>query len=220
MRADAAVHHVRRRDDVGAGGRVRQRGAHQLLDGRVVGDLVVDDDAAVAVDGVLAQADVGDDEQVRDLALDRADRALHRRLRIVGRRSDVVLVIRAGRTAARRDAVGLRRRRLLAPPRPPTAGTRRASTPTSRRCAFALADEQRLDEHVGRQPRLAHERAHRGVRRSRRGRRRRSAPWRVERASRVRSRMGPGVMSSCARAAAEVFDERVDEIAESCSAPA
>ena len=47
----------------------------ELLDGRVVGDLLVDEDAAVAVRRVLAQADVGDDQQVRDLALDRAHRA-------------------------------------------------------------------------------------------------------------------------------------------------
>ncbi len=60
--ADAAVHHVRRRDDVGAGGGVRDGRSHELLDRRIVGDLVVDDDAAVAVVGVLAQADVGDDE--------------------------------------------------------------------------------------------------------------------------------------------------------------
>ena len=38
-------------------------------------------DAAVAVRRVLAQAHVGDDQQVRDLALERADGGLHRRLR-------------------------------------------------------------------------------------------------------------------------------------------
>ena len=63
-RADPAVHHVRRRDDVGAGRRMRDGRAHELLDRRIVGDLVVDDDAAVAVVGVLAEADVGDDEHV------------------------------------------------------------------------------------------------------------------------------------------------------------
>ena len=60
--ADAAVHHVGRRDDVGAGGGVRERGARQLLDRRVVDDLLAVEDAAVAVRGVLAQADVGDDD--------------------------------------------------------------------------------------------------------------------------------------------------------------
>ena len=47
--ADAAVHHVRRRHDVGAGLGVRQRGPHQLLDGGVVEDLLAVQDAAVAV---------------------------------------------------------------------------------------------------------------------------------------------------------------------------
>ena len=63
-RRDAAVHHVRRRHEVGAGHRVRQRRLRQLRDGRVVEDLVALDDAAVAVRGVLAEADVGHHEQV------------------------------------------------------------------------------------------------------------------------------------------------------------
>ena len=64
-RADAAVHHVGRRDDVGAGRGVRQRRAHQLLDGGVVDDLIVDQMPQWPCDGVLAQADVGHDQQVR-----------------------------------------------------------------------------------------------------------------------------------------------------------
>ena len=75
------------------GGGVRDGGAHQLIDGRVVGDLLVDDDAAVAVIGVLAQAHVGHHENVRRIPLDRADGRLDRRFRIVRQRSDVVLVI-------------------------------------------------------------------------------------------------------------------------------
>ena len=38
--ADTAVHHVRRSDDVSSGDRVRHRRAHQLLDRRVVHDLL------------------------------------------------------------------------------------------------------------------------------------------------------------------------------------
>ena len=106
-RADAAVHHVRRRDDVGAGGGVRDGRAHELLDRRIVGDLVVDDDAAVAVVGVLAEADVGDDQHVRRRALDRADRRLHRRLRIVG--AEPMSSFWSGRpkSSTLADAVGL-----------------------------------------------------------------------------------------------------------------
>ena len=131
--ADAAVHHVRRRDDVGAGRGVRDRGAHQLIDRRIVRDLVVDHDAAVSVVGVLAQADVGDDEHVGHLALDRADRRLHRRLGIVGRRPDVVLAGRAGRRAARSG----RRRARAAAASLTASSTDRLNTPgidgTSRR---------------------------------------------------------------------------------------
>ena len=58
-----------------------------------VGSLAIsssDDDPAVAVRGVLAQAHVGDDEQARHLALERADRGLHRRFRVVGAGADRV----------------------------------------------------------------------------------------------------------------------------------
>jgi hypothetical protein len=48
-RRHAAVHHVRRRHDVGAGDRMRQRRPGQLVDSRVVDDLVSLDDAAVTV---------------------------------------------------------------------------------------------------------------------------------------------------------------------------
>ena len=64
-RADAAVHHVARRDDVGPGARLRERGARQQLDRGVVVDAAVGaQQAAVAVARVLAQAEVGDDQQV------------------------------------------------------------------------------------------------------------------------------------------------------------
>ena len=64
-RAHAAVHHVARRDDVGAGARVGDGRAREQLERDVVVDLaVVAQHAAVAVRGVLAQAHVGDHEQV------------------------------------------------------------------------------------------------------------------------------------------------------------
>ena len=90
-----------------------QRGADQFLDRRVVGDLIVHDDAAVAVRRVLAQAHVGDDQEVGHLALQRADGALHRSLRIVGRRASGVLRIGQPEEEDAGDAVGLRGRRLL-----------------------------------------------------------------------------------------------------------
>ena len=76
-RADPAVHHVARRDRVGAGLGVGDRGFRQQLDGEVVVDLAVADEAAVAVRGVLAEADVGDHGQVRVGLLQRPDRHLH-----------------------------------------------------------------------------------------------------------------------------------------------
>ena len=64
-RADAPVHHVRRGDDVGAGARVADGGPREQLErGVVVDGAVVAQDAAVAVVGVLAQAHVGDHEQL------------------------------------------------------------------------------------------------------------------------------------------------------------
>ena len=132
--ADAAVHHVGRRDDVGAGRGVRQRGARQLLDGHVVGNLVVDEDAAVPVRRVFAEADIGDDEQPRHFLLDRADGGLHRRL--PDRRPPIrrCLSRRAGRRAARRARRPLSPR----PPRCTASSTDNWNTPgiepTSRRC--------------------------------------------------------------------------------------
>ena len=135
-------------------------GADELIDGRVVGDLVVDHDAAVAVVRVLAKADVGDHQDVRRFPLDRADGRLHRPLRVVRGRPDVVFVVgeaeqqhalHAGGAGdfdfldrfVNRQVVHARHRRHLAAH------------------ALALADEQRQHEHVRGQPGFAHERAQR-----------------------------------------------------------
>ena len=91
---------------------MRDRRAHELIDGGVVGDLLIDHDAAVAVVGVFAQAHVGDDEHVRQFALDRADRRLNRRLGIVRGRADVVLLVRQAEEQHALDAVLHRRRRF------------------------------------------------------------------------------------------------------------
>ena len=79
--ADAAVHHVRRRDNVGAGARVRKRLLRQNLECRVIRHFSVLDDAAVAVIGVFAQADVGNDQQFQIGLSNALDGALHHALR-------------------------------------------------------------------------------------------------------------------------------------------
>ena len=126
---------------------MRQRGAHELTDGRVVDNRPVDQQAAVAMIGVLAEADVGDDQRAWHLALDGANGRLHRRLRIVRRRSHIVLVLGQAEQQHARHAVGLRRGGFLhrfidrevedAWHRPDLAAH-----------ALALADEEREYEHV------------------------------------------------------------------------
>ena len=156
---DAAVHHVGRRDEVGAGHGVRQRGSRQLFDRGVVDDLVAVDDAAVAVRGVLAQADVGHDEEVADLALECA----HGRSapahpdRAAAEPSGSFCVGQAEQDD-RRHAVRLRGRGFLDGfvDRELKHAGHRADLPPD---AVAFADEQRVDEAVGRQPRLAYQRA-------------------------------------------------------------
>ena len=81
-RANPTVHHVRGRHEVGPGHRVRQRHLHQVRHGHVVDDLFAVEDAAVTVRRVLAQADVGDDDQVGNVPFHLADGGLHRRFGI------------------------------------------------------------------------------------------------------------------------------------------
>ena len=99
----------------------------QLLDGRVVDDLVAGHEAVMAVAGVGVERDVGDDADLRHGRLDRA----------AGRADEVLRVerLRPGLVAARRVGVGEERDRRnaevdgpLAPPRPPRSIDRR-STP-------------------------------------------------------------------------------------------
>ena len=80
----------------------------RCIDGDVVDDLVTLDDAAVAVRRVLAQADIGDDDEILDLALQCANGALHWRVRI-GRGGSVGVLL-GGQTKEqnRRNALGLR----------------------------------------------------------------------------------------------------------------
>ena len=73
---DAAVHHVGGSDDVGAGARVREGLLGEDCERGVVGDFAVFDDAAVAVVGVFAEADVGDDDEIEIGFADGFDGAL------------------------------------------------------------------------------------------------------------------------------------------------
>ena len=140
--------------------RVRQRGAGQLLDGDVVDDFFVDQDAAVAVRRVLAEADVGDDEEPRHFLLDRARRGLYRCLGIVGARAHRILLIRQTEQEHAGHPVGLGGGRLahgLVDRQLEDAGHRTHFAAF----AFAGADEERVDEVVRRQAGLADERANR-----------------------------------------------------------
>ncbi len=83
---DAAVHHVGGRDDVGSGAGVGDGTGGEPFERGVVVDVAVDDLAAVAVAGVLAVADVGDDDEFGVGGFDGADGLL----------DDAVVVVRAG----------------------------------------------------------------------------------------------------------------------------
>ncbi len=90
----AAVHHVGRRHDVGAGAGVGKRGLGQPLQGGIVIHVAILDVAAVAVAGVLAIAHVGDHQQLGRLAADGADGALDDAIVVVGARGHFVLGFR------------------------------------------------------------------------------------------------------------------------------
>ncbi len=80
--ADAPVHHVGGREDVGAGLRLHQRLAHERFERLVVGDLRAAHEAVVAVAGVGVERHVEDDADVEARRLDRARRPAHEVLRI------------------------------------------------------------------------------------------------------------------------------------------
>jgi len=81
--ADAAVHHVGRRDDVDASLRLHQRLLHQHVERYVVEDVArLVDDAVLSVRGVRVERDVGHDPQAREARLERRHRARHQALRV------------------------------------------------------------------------------------------------------------------------------------------
>ena len=148
----------------------RDRRARDELDARVVVDVAVRvDQAAVAVVGVLAEADVGHDEQLGMRLLDRARRELDDALVVVGARALGVLAVGDPEEQDGRQAERLRGARLL-------DGRRDAQAVDARQRGDRLAaglglHEQRQDE-VGRGAGAsrARGRAGPGVARSRRRR--------------------------------------------------
>ena len=110
---DLAVHHPRRRDDVGAGVGLRDRDLRVALEGGVVVDLAVGvEDPAVPVVGVLVEAVVGHEhELVADLVAQVAQRDLHDAVGVVGARAARVLRPRARRRGSRPGRRGRRGRR-------------------------------------------------------------------------------------------------------------
>ena len=94
--ADAAVHHVGRRQHVGAGFRLHER----LLDERgvrlVVDDLVADEEAVMAVAGVGVERDVEDDTEVELGGLDGACCAADEVVGVEGLASVLAAFLRIG----------------------------------------------------------------------------------------------------------------------------
>ena len=156
QRADPTVHHVARRDGVGAGGGVRDRRLREQLERHVVVDgAVVAHDPAVPVRGVLAHAHVGDHDQLGVGLLDRPHGELHHALLVVRARPLRVLLRGNPEQQHRRDPERVRRAGLLHRVRDGEALDPRHRL--DRRAAVgAELDEHRVDEVPRRELGLAH----------------------------------------------------------------
>src|SRR5690349_20878895 len=84
-----------------------------MADGDVVEDLLATEHAAMAVRRVLAQADIGDDDEPWDLALDRAYGALDGSVRVRGLRALGVLAAGNPEEDHAGHAIGQRRFRFF-----------------------------------------------------------------------------------------------------------
>ena len=150
QRADAPVHHVARRDGVGAGLGLRDRGAGEQLERRVVvDDAVRAQHAAVAVARVLAQAQVGDHQQVRVRGLDRARGELDDAL-VVPRAGALLVLVR--RQAEQQHARDARARRPRRPPRPRRRSTGGRSPASSGSACGARRPRRRTSGRSGGRP--------------------------------------------------------------------
>ena len=165
-RLDHAVHHPRGGDHVGPRAGVADRLLGQERQGRVVVDVhppaPLGQRSAVAVVGVLAEAEVGDHEQLGRVPLGQPDRLLDDPRLVRRRRAVRILVLGNAEQQDRRDAqlgdLGHRlaeaiERELILPRH------RRDLAPEVR----AVIDEQRVNQVVHRQPMLADEVAEPGV---------------------------------------------------------
>ena len=157
----AAVHHVGRRHDVGAGLGVADRHLGEQFERHVVDDLAVLHHPAMAVVHVLAQADVGDHDQVGCLVFDGAHGELHDALGVVGAARRRVLVRGDAEQQHRRNAETLDLAHLgqQVADRELLATGHRGDRPLD---VLSVRDEQRVDEVVGREGRLAHHATQRG----------------------------------------------------------
>ncbi len=164
-RADAAVHHVGRRDDVGAGLGVRDGLLDERLDGLVVDDVAgIVDQPVLAVRRERIERDVGDDAELRIRFLERAHGTLREAFGIPGLAR--VEALRLGRRhreqRERRDAERVRlagdAHELV--DRKPVDARHRWHRLANR---AAFADEDRQDQVGRREIGLAHQRAREGI---------------------------------------------------------
>ena len=149
------------RHDVGPGLGVAHGHLGEQLEREVVDDLAVLHHAAVAVVHVLAQADVGDHDQLGHLVLDGADGELHDAFGVVGAAGRRVLVRGDAEQQDGRDAEPLDLAHLgqQVADRELVAAGHGGDRPLD---VLAVRHEQRVDEVVGRERRLAHHATQRG----------------------------------------------------------
>ena len=93
-RADAAVHHVGRGDDVAAGLRLHEGLGDQLFDGGVIGDAIAVEHAVMAVRGEGVERDIADHTDIGRGVLDGADCIGHQTVRIEGLGTGIILLRR------------------------------------------------------------------------------------------------------------------------------
>jgi hypothetical protein len=137
---------------------VADRGARQQLERGVVVDLVAADDAAVPMRRVLAEADVGREDEVGEAQAQLAERALDDPILVVGAGGLVVFLLGDAEEQHRRDAESRERLDLL-DERVDGALRDPGQALEGMDDAVARADEERHHEVGQVEPRLADERA-------------------------------------------------------------
>jgi hypothetical protein len=140
---------------------VAHRHLGEQFECQVVDDLAVLHDPAVTVIHVLAQADVGDHDQVGRLVFDGAHGELHDALGVVGAARRRVLVRGDAEQEHRRyaEALDLAHLGQQVADRKLLAAGHGGDGPLD---VLTVRDEQRVDEVVGREGRLAHHAPQRG----------------------------------------------------------